>query len=113
MRRDAPARRHVEHVALAQQLLGALLAQDGAAVDLAGHLEGNAGGEVGLDGAGDHVDRGALGRGDQMDAGGARHLGQALHRALDLLAGDHHQVGDFVHHHHDVGHGFEFEISSS
>jgi len=34
---DAPARRHVEHVALAQQLLGALFTQDGAAVDLAGH----------------------------------------------------------------------------
>ena len=31
---DAAARRHVQHVALAQQLLGALLAQDGATVDL-------------------------------------------------------------------------------
>jgi hypothetical protein len=31
---DAAAAGHVEHVALAQQLLGALLAQDGAAVDL-------------------------------------------------------------------------------
>ena len=76
---------------------------------LRGHLEGDAGGEVGLDGAGDHVHRRALGGGDQMDAGGARHLRQALHRAFDLLAGDHHQVGDFVHHHHDVGHGLEFE----
>jgi hypothetical protein len=28
--RDAPAARHVEHVALAEQLLGALLAEDGA-----------------------------------------------------------------------------------
>jgi hypothetical protein len=36
---DASARRHIEHVALAQQLFGALFAQDGAAVDLAGHLE--------------------------------------------------------------------------
>ena len=33
--RDLAAAGHVEHVALAQQLLAALLAQDGAAVDLA------------------------------------------------------------------------------
>src|SRR3546814_2783304 len=40
---DAAALRHVKHVALAQELLGALLAQDGAAVDLGGHVEGDAG----------------------------------------------------------------------
>src|SRR5215204_1193158 len=33
----------------------------------------------------------------------ARHLGQALDRALDLLAGHHHQVGHLVDDHHDVG----------
>ena len=36
---DAAAARHVEHVALAEQLLGALLAEDGAAVDLARDLK--------------------------------------------------------------------------
>ena len=36
---DAAAAGHVEHVALAKELLGALFAQDGAAVDLRGHLE--------------------------------------------------------------------------
>src|SRR5262249_54344589 len=36
---DAAASGHVEHVALAEQLLGALLAQDCAAVDLGGDLE--------------------------------------------------------------------------
>src|SRR5476649_1770043 len=34
---------HVEHVALAEQLFGALLAQNGAAVDLGGDLERDAG----------------------------------------------------------------------
>ena len=101
---------HVEHVALAQQLLGALLAEDGAAVDLARHLEGDPGREVGLDRAGDDVDRGALGRHDQMDAGGARHLGQALDRALDVLAGDHHQVGHLVDQDDDVGQLLEREL---
>ena len=41
--RNAAAARHVEHVALAEQLLGALLAEDGAAVDLGGHLEATCG----------------------------------------------------------------------
>jgi hypothetical protein len=59
---DAAAAGHVEHVALAEQLLGALLAQDGAAVDLRGDLEGDPGREVGLDRAGDDVDRRALRR---------------------------------------------------
>ena len=59
---DAPAAGHEEHVALAQQLLGAHLAQDRAAVDLRGHLEGDPGREVRLDRAGDHVHRRTLRR---------------------------------------------------
>jgi hypothetical protein len=31
-----------------------------------------------------------------VDAGGTGHLRQALDRAFDILAGDHHQVGHFV-----------------
>ena len=107
---DASAARHVEHVALAEQLLGALLAEDRAAVDLRGDLERDAGREIRLDGAGDDVDRGALRRQDHVDAGRARHLRQALDRALDVLAGDHHQVGHLVDDHHDVGDGIELEI---
>src|SRR3954447_9207023 len=100
---DPAAAGHVEHVALAQQLLGPLFTQDGAAVDLAGDLEADAGREVGLDGAGDDVDRRPLGRHDQVDAGRARHLGQALDRGFDVLARHQHQVGHLVHYHHDVG----------
>ena len=108
--RDAPAAGHVEHVALAEQLLGALLAEDGAAVDLARHLERDAGREVRLDRAGDDVDRGALGRHDEMDAGRARHLREALDRALDVLAGDHHQVGHLVDDDDDVGQLLELQL---
>src|SRR6266851_4790552 len=39
---NSPAADHIEHVALTEQLLGALFAQYGPAVDLGGHLEGNA-----------------------------------------------------------------------
>ena len=107
---DAAAAGHVEHVAHAEQLLGALLAEDGAAVDLGGDLEGDAGREVGLDRAGDDVDRGALRRHDDVDAGGARHLREALHRAFDVLAGDHHQVGHLVDDDDDEGHRLEVEL---
>ena len=91
----------VEHVALAQQLLGALFAQDRAAVDPAGHLEADAGGQVGLDDAGDDIDAGALRRHDQMDARGARFLRQALDQHLDFLADRDHEVGQLVDDQHD------------
>src|SRR5690606_28469247 len=61
---DAATASHVEHVALAEKLLGALFAENGAAVDLRGDLKGNAGREVRLDGAGDDVHARALCCGD-------------------------------------------------
>ena len=94
---------HEQHVALAEQLLGALLAEDGAAVELADDLEADAGREVRLDRAGDDVHRRPLRRHDDVDARRARHLREALHRRLDLLAGDHHQIGHLVDHHDDEG----------
>ena len=38
-----------------------------------------------------------------MNAGGARHLRQALDRAFNILAGDHHQVGHFVDDDNNIG----------
>ena len=102
---DFAATGHVEHVAHAKELFGALFAQDGAAVDAGGDLEGDAGGEVGFDRAGDHVDRGALGGHDQVDTRGAGHLGEALDAGFDLFPGDHHQIGHLIHHDHDIGQG--------
>ena len=108
--RDAPAPGHVEHVAHAQKLLGPLLAQNGAAVDLGRHLKADPRGEIGLDRAGDDIDRGALRGHDEVDAARPRHLRKALDAGLDLLARDHHQVGHLVDDHHDIGHplGREF-----
>ena len=105
--RQPGAGRQVEHVALAQQRLGAHLVEDGARVDLARHLERDAGRDVGLDQAGDDVDRRPLRGQDQVDAGGARLLRQPRDQFLDLLADHHHQVGQFVDHHHDHRHGFQ------
>jgi hypothetical protein len=107
---DTATALHIKHVALAEQLLGSLLAQDRSAVDLGGHLEGNAGREIRLDGAGDDIDRGALRRQNDVDAGRPRHLRQALDRALDVLARDHHQIGHLVHNHHDIRQRLEVEL---
>ncbi len=92
-----------QHVAVAQQGLGARLVEDGARVDLRGHLQRDPAGEVGLDEAGDDVDRRPLGGEDQVQAGGARLLGEARDRGLDVLGGDHHQVGELVDDDDDVG----------
>ena len=46
---------------------------------------------------------GPLGRHDEMNAGGAGHLREALDRTFDVLAGDHHQVGHLVDDDDDVG----------
>ena len=107
---DARAIAHIEHVALTQQLFSPLFTQNGAAVDLRGHLEGNPGGEVRLDRAGDDIDRGALRRHDQVDARGPRHLRQSLDASLDLFARDHHQVGHLIDDHDDIGEGFGLEF---
>ena len=101
--RQAGARRHVEHVALAQQGFRAHLVENGARVDLGRDLKGDAGRDVGLDQAGNHVHAGALGGQDQVDASGARLLRQARDQFFDLLAHHHHQVGQLVDDHHDGG----------
>src|SRR5690606_36134105 len=94
--------RLVEHVALAQQLLGALLAQDRAAVDAARHVEADPGRQVGLDDAGDDVDRRPLRRHDQVDARSAALLAEPLDQHFDLLADRHHQVVQLVDDQHDL-----------
>ncbi len=66
-------------------------------------------GDVRLDEAGDHVHRRPLRREDQVDARGARLLRQARDQLLDLLADDHHQVGELVDDHDDVRQRLEIE----
>ena len=85
-----------ERVALAHQLFGAGLVEHHAGVGDRGGRERHAGGHVGLDQAGDDVDRRALGGQHQVDAGGTGQLGDAHDRVLDVARGDHHQVGELV-----------------
>ena len=73
------------------------------AVELADHLKLMRVGKLALMVPVIDVHRRPLGGHDHMNAGRARHLRQALHRGLDLLAGDHHQVGHLVDHHDDQG----------
>ena len=96
------AGREEEHVAVAEELLGALRVEDRARVDLRRHLIADARREVRLDHAGDDVDRRPLRGDDEMDADRARLLRQARHRILDVLRRHHHQVGELVDDDDDV-----------
>ena len=104
---------HKEHIAHAQQLFGTGTIEDGAAVHLTGHREGDAAGDVGLDQAGDDVHAGALGSHNQVHPGGTGLLGDAADGVLDVLAHHHHQVGQLVDDDGDVGHLFQHRVGGS
>ena len=103
--RGKGARGQVEHVAPAQQLLAAVPVQNGPGIHVAGRLEGDPAGDVGLDQAGDDVHRRPLGRDDQVDARRPGQLGQPADVFLHILLADHHQVRQLVDDDHDPGHG--------
>ncbi len=92
----AGAGRDHEHVAHAEQMLGAGAAEDGHRVLALRDLERDPGREIGLDHAGDDVDAGSLGCEDHMDARRSRFLRKASDAGFDVLGCDHHQVGEFV-----------------
>ncbi len=99
----APVDLGEEHVAVAGELLGAHLIDDDPAVDARGNVEGDAVGDVRLDQAGHHVGAGALRGDDEVDAGRAAQLGNADDARLDVLARDHHEVGELIDDDHEVG----------
>ena len=101
--RLAGAHRQEQPVTLADQLLRARLVEDDPAVGERGGGEREPRRHVGLDQTGDHVDRGPLGGQHQVDAGGAGELGDPDDRVLDVARGDHHQVGELVDDHQQVG----------
>ena len=100
--RKTRAAGHVEHVTHAKQCLGSHLIQDGAAVYFAADLKAQAGGNVGLDQACDHVHAGTLGGQYQVNAGRPSLLGQPCNQLFNLLANHHHQVSQLINHHHNV-----------
>ena len=82
-------------------MLGALLVQDRARVDLLRHAVRDAGREVRLDHPGDDVDARALGRENDVHARRSRFLRQTRDRHLDLFALLHHEIREFIHHDDD------------
>ena len=104
-----PCARHVQHVPLTKELFGALFTQHCPAVDLGRYLKADTCREVGLDGTGDHVDGWTLRRHDHMQAGGTRHLCEALDGDLDIFSCNHHQVGHFIDDDDDHGQGLRIK----
>ena len=91
-----------EHVALAEEALGAGRVEDHARVGLARDGERDPRGHVRLDHPGDDVHRRALRREHEVDADRARLLREPDHAVLDRLRRDHHQVGELVDDHEQV-----------
>ena len=100
-RRNRGAGRQVQHIAVTEQRLGAALVKNRARVHFGGNLKGDPRRNIGLDQAGDDIHRRALRRQYQMDAGGTGLLREARNQLLDLLAHDHHQIGELVDDDHD------------
>ena len=90
------AHREEQAIPLPDQLLGARLIEDDAAVGEARGGEGEPTRNVGLDEARHHVDARALRREDEVDSGCARELRDPHDRLLDIARGDHHEVRQFV-----------------
>src|SRR5262245_41355338 len=88
----AGARGQQQHVALADELLGAGLVEDHPRVGQAAHREREPARHVGLDDTGDHVHRGSLGSDHEVNPHGARHLRDAADTRLHVACRDHHEV---------------------
>jgi hypothetical protein len=87
---------------VAEQRFGAALVEDGARIHLGRHLEGDARGMLALMRPVITSTDGRCVARIEMDAGGARLLRQPRDQLLDLLADDHHQVGELVDDDDDV-----------
>ena len=70
--------------------------EDHAGVGEARNRKGETRGHVGLDHAGDDIDRRPLGGDHQVNADRTGHLGDSGDRLFDIARRDHHEVGEFV-----------------
>jgi hypothetical protein len=98
------AGRHIEHVPLADEVFGAFAIENDAAVERRGNLEGDAGGNVRLDDASDHIRARRLCGDNEVNAGRTRHLRDAGDGDFDVRRRGLHQIGQLIDDDDDVGH---------
>ena len=108
--RQTGAGRQVQHIAVSQQLFRPHLIENGARIHPRRHLKSDTSRDIGLDQSGDHIDRRPLSGKNQMNSGSTRLLRQAGDQFLDLLADDHHHVGQLVDHHHDKRQRLQYRV---
>ena len=94
-----------EHVTLADQFFGTGHVEDGPRIDLAGNGKGDTAGDIGLDEAGQDIDRRPLCSQDEVHPAGPRFLTQADDRLFDVVRCRHHEVCQFVDDDDDERHG--------
>ena len=93
-----------QHVALADELVGARGIQDRLGIHARLHAECDTRGEVGLDTARDNVHGWTLRSNHQVDADGTGELCQTGQRLLHLASCRHDQVAELIDNDHDIRH---------
>ncbi len=93
-----------EHIALAEELFGAAFVKHNHRVGGGGNGESNPSWDVAFDKTGDNFDDWLLSSENEMNAGGAAHLGDADDRGFHLFTGLHHNIGHLVNDDHDIRH---------
>ena len=88
--------RKIQHVAVAQELVGPVHVKNRPRVNLRRDLIGNPRREIRFDDARDNVNGRALGGKDKMNSDSARQLCEPCDRFLDLASRRDHQIGKFV-----------------
>ena len=88
---------------MSEKFVRAVGVEDDAAVEFRSDLESDTARDVGLDHAGDNIGARSLRGDDHVNAGGARHLGDAGNGALHIGRRGLHEVGQLVDDDDDVG----------
>ena len=93
-----------KHISTSDELLGSRAVEDGLRIDTGTHLEGNSGGEVGLDITSNDRCRRTLCGNNHVYTHGTCQLGNTGNRQLYLLAGSHNQITELIDDNDDIWH---------
>ncbi|MNV28880.1 hypothetical protein D3C71_1200860 [compost metagenome] len=102
----------IEHITHAEQRFCTRLIEDGTGVDFTRYGERDTRRNVRFNQTSDDVNRRTLRRQHQVNTGCTRFLCQSGDQLFNFLAYCHHQVGEFIHQHHDVRQFFQHRMLS-
>ena len=108
--RRAGIGRQIEHVPSAEQIFRPRAIQHHPRIDARSNGKRNPRGEIGLDKTRNHIGRRPLRGHNQVNPRGPRHLRQPAQRRLHISPKLHHQIGQLIHQHHNIGQRFHIGV---